>query len=147
MRDNENGTSIESDTNLQTSGVVLGLVDLHSCITYGIPFLDHLTVPKTASDVPGDTLIIELGYQFLPIAWNKGYCTEAVQAMLKAYGGATEYFKPYKRFYVHMVVGEANPPSLRVAEKIGIRRLGVHEWNGDPMFLAGHWRDCRVGCF
>jgi RimJ/RimL family protein N-acetyltransferase len=147
LRDNENDITTESKVNSQTLDAVIGLVGIHTCRTYGIPFPDHLTLSKALREPTGASLVMELGYQFLPTAWNKGYCTEAVRAITKGYSGATEYWKPYQRVFLHVVVGEDNLASLSVLEKVGIPKLGVHEWDGDPIFLAGAYRDCRVVVF
>lgn len=110
-------------------------------------------MPPASSFTPS-TLHLEIGYQFLEPAWGKGYATESVSAAIEACGRAlkTEYFKPYDRLYVRAIVNEENPPSLRVMGKTkGMENLGVWEWEGEPVFLAGRWieksRICIFGGF
>src|ERR1700753_955921 len=130
----------------QTPAPVIGLATVLPSQVYGFPFPDHLTLPdKEASR--DSTLKMEMGYQLLPEAWGKGYCAEAVAGILQAYGAATDFWKPYKGVYLNVIVGEDNLASCRVAEKAGFKRLGLHEWPGEPVFLAGALRECRIIVF
>lgn len=61
---------------------------------------------------------IDLGYRFLPVAWGKGYATEAASACLK-YG--------FETVGLARIVGRALPgniASIRVLEKCGMRYTG-----------------------
>lgn len=59
-----------------------------------------------------------LWYRFAPEAWGQGYATEFATAVLQhasTLGGLRE---------VHALVQAANPASIRVLEKLGLRRVG-----------------------
>jgi RimJ/RimL family protein N-acetyltransferase len=120
-------------------GELLGFVSLRPAQT--IPLPDHFSVadgPETG------TLKVEVGYMFLPTSWGHGYATEAVKAAIDAYKDARDFWSPFTRLYVEAIVGEANPSSVRVLEKAGLKRMGLHKWDGEPVFLAGAWRECQV---
>ena len=59
---------------------------------------------------------IELGYVIVPEKWNRGYCTEAVRALIDAL---------FAEGYTEVAAGafEHNAASMRVMEKAGMRRL------------------------
>ncbi|MBJ3792889.1 GNAT family N-acetyltransferase, partial [Bacillus sp. OA1] len=60
----------------------------------------------------------EIGWVFNPKYFNKGYASEAAQAILK-YG--------FKEMKLHRIIATCQPentPSYRVMEKIGMRREG-----------------------
>jgi len=63
---------------------------------------------------------IEIGYVIAPECWNCGYCTEAVRALIQAL---------FVEGYAEVVAGafEDNAASMRVMEKVGMRRLDKTE--------------------
>jgi RimJ/RimL family protein N-acetyltransferase len=146
LRDQTNDITEESADNNRPLNTVIGLISVQQCQIYGTPFPDHLTLPDVEASADS-VLKMEMGYMFLPQVWGKGYGTETVVALLQAYKTATDFWKPYKGVYMHVVVGEDNPASCRIVEKAGMKRLGIHEWEGKPVFLAGAWRECRVLVF
>jgi Acetyltransferase (GNAT) domain len=146
LRDIWNDITESSTGGDQTSTAAIGLVSVQESQVYGIPLPDLLTLPdKDASRDP--VLKMEMGYMLLPESWGKGYCTEAVAGVLESYKKATNFWQPYKGVYLNLIVGEDNLASCKVAEKAGFQHLGLHEWPGEPVFLAGAWRDCRVLVF
>jgi len=65
----------------------------------------------------------EIGYWIGKPYWNKGYCTEAVQAVLKY---CFENLKLNKVYAMHFT---NNPPSGRVMEKAGMTKEGLLRQN------------------
>lgn len=59
---------------------------------------------------------IEIGYVIAPERWNRGYCTEAVRALIQAL---------FAEGYSQVAAGafEHNAASMRVMEKAGMTRL------------------------
>lgn len=94
-----------------------------------------------AAALDPSVLSTELGYQFLPIAWGRGFATEAVDAVLKSLVRGALFWEPYKRLYVRALVNEENPASLGVMRKLGLQNFGVWEYKGEPIFLGGKWTD------
>ena len=86
-----------------------------------------------------NTLSTELGYQFLPHAWGKGYATEAVGAVLNAVKDALSFWAPYEKLYIRALVNELNPASQNVMKKLKWNNVGTWEWTGDKVFLGGEW--------
>jgi RimJ/RimL family protein N-acetyltransferase len=72
---------------------------------------------------------VELGYTLARRYWGRGYATEAAAACLAA--GQAQL--PAERIIA--VVDEANELSLRVAERIGMRRVGAVDAHGKPHVL------------
>jgi RimJ/RimL family protein N-acetyltransferase len=116
----------------------IGVVNVGSLGPYSLDLPEHLTIPASATDT---TLILETGYYFLPKGWGKGYATEAVNAMFDAAQKAPSFWAPFTKVYVRALVNSANPRSKRVMAKTGMVEIGVLEWSGDPVFIAGEWRD------
>lgn len=89
---------------------------------------------KGSAAIVGDVMLqpapfvdgVEAGWHFLPHVWNRGYATEAAEAMVAR--GFAEGI--YERVYA--AVGEQNPASARVAEKLGMRALDPIELDGLP---------------
>lgn len=105
------------------------------------PLPAELTVPRGPET---GVLILEVGYSFLPAAWGQGYATEALITVLKSLKTAKGFLSPYTKLYFQAIVGPDNPGSIRVMEKSGMQSLGVYEWEGEPVWLAGGWREPRV---
>ncbi|KAF2005919.1 hypothetical protein P154DRAFT_542430 [Amniculicola lignicola CBS 123094] len=107
----------------------------------GLLLPEHLVLPASAAS---STLTIEIAYMFLPIAWGKGYATEAVTAALEACKRGGEFWAPYPKLYVRSVVNSENPASQRVMEKTGMVKKGVYEWEAaegeESIFVGGMWR-------
>jgi RimJ/RimL family protein N-acetyltransferase len=97
-----------------------------------------LSYPLVPKDDPA-LLIMELGYQYLPPAWGKGYAGEALNAVFEACTRRKEFWGPYEKVYCRVIVNDGNPASMRVMQKMGMRETGVYKWTG-KMFLAGKWR-------
>lgn len=116
----------------------IGLVALTSVDADNLALPEDLTLPATATTT---TLSMELGYQFLPIGWGKGYATESVNAVIEACKRAWSFWTPFSKVYVRAIVNRENPASLRVMSKTGMMERGVYEWSGKPIFLAGEWTE------
>jgi RimJ/RimL family protein N-acetyltransferase len=90
-----------------------------------------------SEEVVGDVLLqpapfidgIEVGWHFRKHVWNRGYATEATRAVLE---------RTFRREVVDRVwaiVATKNAPSLRVAEKLGMRRVKEMAWADMPHVL------------
>ncbi len=84
---------------LKSSGAPIGYTGL-SRVAYELPI----------------TPCVEIGWQFLPVYWNKGYATEAARALL-AHGFQHHKLNEIVAFAVHN-----NHASIAVMEKIGMQR-------------------------
>jgi len=115
----------------------IGLVTLRPIGPKDLVLPDHFFPSSTLS--PG-CLKMELGYGFLPVAWGKGYATEAVKTVLEACGKEGKLWGPFEKVFVRAIVNEENTASQRVLAKTDMKELGVHTWNGDGLWLAGKWR-------
>lgn len=62
----------------------------------------------------------ELGYWLAAEYWNRGYCTEAGDAVLALAFGALGLHRVQARHFTR------NPASGRVMQKLGMRREGIH---------------------
>jgi RimJ/RimL family protein N-acetyltransferase len=71
----------------------------------------------------------ELGYTLARRAWGRGLATEAAGACVEALFASL----PHERILA--LVDVRNDASLRVAEKIGFRRIGLTEEDGAPHHL------------
>jgi Acetyltransferase (GNAT) domain len=134
---------------VQSEGELLkpiGIVDIHGCITYGTPFGSDIALPAEVAERES-ILSQELGYMFIPEAWGKGYCTEAVQALLKAYKENTSFWKPYRGVFLYIIIGMTNDRSAKVPGKIRIKKRGVHRWDGEHVFLGGAMQAPEVMVF
>jgi RimJ/RimL family protein N-acetyltransferase len=115
----------------------IGLVTLRSLDASMLTLPEDLTIPVAAT---ATTLVLDLGYMFLPSGWGKGYATESLEAVFKACQRAKTFWSPFSKVYIRALVNEENPPSMRVVSKAGMEQKGVYERIGDPIFLAGQWR-------
>lgn len=118
--------------------VFLGTVNLKGAANGGLELPAQLSLPG-AND-PG-VLSLEIGYGFLPTAWGKGYATEALNALLNACSTAKSLWEPHTKLYVRAIVSPKNPASQGVVRKCGLTHLGDFDWTGDPVFVAGEWKD------
>lgn len=116
----------------------IGLVNLASLDANGLPLPADLGLPTTPSTT---TLTAELGYNFLPSGWGKGYATESVNAVLEACRCKKSFWSPYSKLFVRAIVNEDNPASGRVMDKVGMEKKGVYHWTGKAVFLAGRWQE------
>ena len=116
----------------------IGLVTLKS-LDVGIHLVlpESLTLPESAA---ATTLTVELAYGLLPSAWGNSYATEALNAVFEACKRARDFWEPFQKVYVRVIVNGGNPSSLRVMEKIGVERKGIFKWTG-RIWLAGGWRE------
>jgi hypothetical protein len=124
----------------------IGIVNIYKCATYGTPFSNDLTLDPEIAERDA-ILSLELGYMFTPQSWGKGYCAEAVQALLKAYKENTAFWKPYRGVFLYIVIGTANSRSVKIPAKLGIKRRGVHRWDGEDIFLGGAMQPPEVQVF
>ncbi|KAH5118868.1 hypothetical protein HBI46_080530 [Parastagonospora nodorum] len=114
----------------------IGLITLRSSVELSLPEANHL-MPPAALDL-SSTLNLELGYQYLPLAWGKGYATEALPAVFDACRALG------RKVFLRAIVDAENGGSLKVMGKSGMRELGVHEWRGEKAYMAGEWRGRMV---
>ncbi|KAF2431306.1 GNAT family acetyltransferas-like protein [Tothia fuscella] len=121
---------------------VIGTVSLSASQT--VPLPKNFTV---SGGLATGILTLETGYAYLPSAWSHEYATEALSAMLDAFKKAKSYWAPYKKVYIEGICSPDNPASARVLEKAGLEKIGLYEWEGDNVFLAGAWRECCVNVY
>jgi RimJ/RimL family protein N-acetyltransferase len=134
-------TNSEDDEVAELSQLV-GLVGIRKPIVYGVPLADDFTVKSEK------ILALEIGYQFLPTAWGKGYAPEAIKAFVESYGKTNAAVNaPYEQVYFLAMVGEANSRSVRVMEKVGFERKGIHTWDGPDTFIGGAMQPPRIVVF
>jgi hypothetical protein len=138
---NEDASDIEGNA-LQA----IGIITIHQGQLYGVPFSESLTISPEIAEHDA-VLKQELGYMFIPQVWRKGYCTEAVQGLIRACKDNSAFWKPYRGLFLHVVVGAANFRSVKIPEKVGIKRRGVHKWDGEPVFLGGAMQQPEVVVF
>jgi RimJ/RimL family protein N-acetyltransferase len=104
------------------------------------------------TDLAAGILRAEVGYSYLASAWGQGFATEAAAAAVRAYSegllrrgyGSKEGKGAVKKVWVEAIVAPEHSASQRVLEKVGLERMGLHEWDGEAAFLAGEWRDPGV---
>jgi ribosomal-protein-alanine N-acetyltransferase len=70
---------------------------------------------------------VEVGYTLARAAWGKGYATEIAQAMIQV------GFDTLDLAEIYGVVIPENTASRRVLEKVGMRNLGMGDYNGFPI--------------
>jgi RimJ/RimL family protein N-acetyltransferase len=116
----------------------IGLITLRSLDDSMLTVPEDLTIPLAAT---ATTLIVDLGYMFLPVGWGKGYATESLEAVLEAFKRTKAFWVPFSKVYIRALVNEENPASMRVMEKVGMVKRGIYEWTGEAIFLAGKWRE------
>ncbi|KAL8832017.1 MAG: hypothetical protein Q9170_005050 [Blastenia crenularia] len=128
---------LQSEQQTQEPTRFIGLVNLYSLSDNRLALPEHLTLPAAAAKT---TLTLELAYQFLPIAWGKGYAAESVEAVFEACKRALSFWTPFSKVYVQAIVNGGNPASLRVMQKTRMEEKGIYEWTG-RVWLAGGWRE------
>lgn len=74
----------------------------------------------------------EIHYSLLPVYWEQGYATEIVKRLI-SFG-----FKELQLHRVHAGVCTENQRSIRVLEKAGMRREGLHR---KILPIRGEWKD------
>ncbi|CAO2647261.1 Nn.00g081830.m01.CDS01 [Neocucurbitaria sp. VM-36] len=94
-----------------------------------------------ASSLTPSTLSTEVAYQFLPRSWGRGLATEAVGTFLEVLRRTAPLWQPFEKVYVRAIVNDENPASLAVMKKLGLQNMGVWEWTGEAIWLAGKWTD------
>jgi RimJ/RimL family protein N-acetyltransferase len=72
---------------------------------------------------------VELGYTLRRPWWGNGYATEAARTALSH---AQDALGPRRLI---CLIDPRNDRSLRVAEKLGLRKEGLTEWNGAPTHI------------
>jgi RimJ/RimL family protein N-acetyltransferase len=77
------------------------------------------------SGIDPDT--VEIGCVIHPSHWNRGIATEAAWIAIE------DFFRQGDRRRLIALASADNPASLRVLEKLGMRRCGVTEAEGDPV--------------
>jgi RimJ/RimL family protein N-acetyltransferase len=73
--------------------------------------------------------VLNLAYRFTPQAWGTGYATEVSRAAL---GLAREHLPDVP---VVAIISQENAPSLRVAERLGLRLDRVIQYEGIPSWV------------
>ena len=129
------------DNSADTTGCdgssIIGVLGFREPQVYGIPFPDQLTIPEqdiTAQKV----LIMEAGYGFLPTAWGFGYGPESLKGLCEAFQKASHVWGPsFEKIYIRAIIGPTNPRSVRVVEKAGFTKRGLHVWDGEHVFIGG----------
>jgi RimJ/RimL family protein N-acetyltransferase len=74
----------------------------------------------------------EIHYSLIPAFWNKGYATEAVQAILK------HGFETLNLHRIEAGVATQNLKSIKLLEKVGMTREGMHR---KILPIRGQWID------
>ncbi|KAK3324804.1 GNAT domain-containing protein [Cercophora scortea] len=136
---------LSPDSADKTQTEYIGHVNLRPVSTSG-DAVRALAIPENLTSLPPSaaaaTVVIEVGYGFLPAAWGKGFATEAVRATIEACKAVTarEFWKPFTKVYIRAIVNGLNGASLRVLDKVGIAKRGIYGWKGEPIFHGGGWR-------
>ena len=74
----------------------------------------------------------EIGFHFNPAHWGRGYAGEAAAGLI-SYG-----FESMHAHRIHGVADARNAPSIRVMERLGLRR---EAWFRENCFVKGEWCD------
>lgn len=134
-----NDSSSPSPTQDNIPSRLIGLITLRSLGPSSLALPSHLFPPSTQSP---EVLTLELGYQYLPSAWGKGFAGESLGAVFSVVKrAASTFWTPYYKVYVRAIVNSENPASQRVMAKLGVQQLGMYQWAGESLFLGGKWRD------
>ena len=76
----------------------------------------------------------ELGYWLAEPYWGKGIMTQMLVLASRSYFSHTDVIRVYANVYA------GNMPSMRVLEKIGFRKCGIHR---NAYFKNGNFLDCH----
>ncbi len=76
----------------------------------------------------------ELGYWLAEPYWGKGIMTQMLVLAIRSYFSHTDVIRVYANVYA------GNMPSMRVLEKIGFRKCGIHR---NAYFKNGNFLDCH----
>jgi ribosomal-protein-alanine N-acetyltransferase len=82
---------------------------------------------------------LQVGYEFAPAHWGRGYATEAVRALLEYAFGTLELDR------VAAIARPENVASLRVLDKLGFRQVGRRRddalvWCNEYRLTSREWR-------
>jgi RimJ/RimL family protein N-acetyltransferase len=117
----------------------VGLIGVKPLGPQGLVVQQDILPPSTSE--PG-CLTVEMGYSYLPSAWGKGYATDAVKAVIEACKRGKTFWEPYDKVFLRAIVSPENPASQRVMAKSGMKKLGMHFWDGkgQSIYVGGKWR-------
>lgn len=136
--DSESGNGASEPTEKEkTPTEFIGLINLKSLGPRALALPEGLTIPSSAA---ATTLVLELSYAYLPIAWGKGYAVESLAPVFDACKRVSAAWSPFSKLYIRAIVNERNPASLRVMEKVGMSKRGVYNWTGDAIMIGGEMR-------
>ena len=76
----------------------------------------------------------ELGYWLAEPYWGKGIMTQMLVLAIRSYFSHTDVIRVYANVYA------GNMPSMRVLEKVGFRKCGIHR---NAYFKNGNFLDCH----
>jgi RimJ/RimL family protein N-acetyltransferase len=130
---------VSTEQNEHEKTDVIGLISLRPGQT--IPFPDSFSPP----DGPTTGILkLELGYCLLPTVWRNGYATEAITGVLDSAKKYILDLVPFQRVYVEAAASPDNTGSWKALERAGLQKVGLYEWDGERIVLAGKLRECCV---
>ncbi|EKU48592.1 GNAT family N-acetyltransferase [Staphylococcus massiliensis] len=86
-----------------------------------IGFIGLNYLPKQSMYQFDELPFYEIGWRLVPEVWGNGLATEGAEAVIKYIRKSTEITKIYS------IASENNAPSIRVMEKIGMRKYDVFQ--------------------